>query len=83
VRGYGALGRFPPNRAPWSRHDLGFASATASLVALCAGARFAGLAFFEPYPLLQMDAGAADVAFAVALPVLAIAPFRRGRAGRA
>jgi energy-coupling factor transport system permease protein len=77
VRGYGALGRFPATRAPWSRHDLSFASASAVLVALCVGARFAGLASFEPYPLLHMDSGWADIAFAVALPLVALAPFRR------
>jgi energy-coupling factor transport system permease protein len=82
VRGYGALGRFPASRAPWSRHDLSFASAAALLVALCVSARFAGLASFEPYPLLQMDGGPVDVAFAAALPLLAVVPFRRRRAGR-
>lgn len=83
VRGYGALGRFPASRAPWSRHDLSFACAAVVLVVVCVTARFAGLASFEPYPLLRIDAGAADIAFAAALPLLAFAPFRRGRVTRA
>jgi energy-coupling factor transport system permease protein len=83
VRGYGALGRFPANRAPWSRHDLSFAFTAVVLVVLCVSADIAGLASFQPYPLLHVDAGPADIAFGVALPLLALAPFRRGRATHA
>jgi energy-coupling factor transport system permease protein len=79
VRGYGALGRFPASRAPWSRHDGAFALAAAALVGLCVGARLAGLGAFEPYPLLELGSGPGDLAFAAALPVLAIVPFRRRR----
>jgi energy-coupling factor transport system permease protein len=83
VRGYGALGRFPASRAPWSRHDLSFALAAGVFAALCVGARAAGVASFEPYPLLDIGTGPADVGFAAALSLLALAPFRKGiRNGR-
>jgi energy-coupling factor transport system permease protein len=77
VRGYGALGRFPASRAPWSRHDTAFTAAAAAIGALSLAAFALGLASFDPYPLLHVAAGPADVAFAAALPLLAIAPFRR------
>lgn len=75
VKGYGALGRFPASRAPWSRHDRRFALAAAAFAALCAGAGIAGLGAFDPYPLLRIGAGPADVTFAAALPLVAVAPF--------
>ena len=83
VRGYGALGRFPAGRSAWSRHDRSFALAAGTLVLLCAGARAAGLGGFDPYPLLHLAAGPADVAFAAALPLVALAPFGRRRRPRA
>jgi energy-coupling factor transport system permease protein len=82
VRGYGALGRFPAARSPWSRHDLSFALTAGALVLLCAGGRIAGLAAFDPYPLLELAAGPADIAFAVALAVVALAPLARAEAAR-
>ena len=78
VRGYGALGRFPASGAPWSRHDVAFALTTAALVFVCVGARFEGVASFDPYPLLHIDAGPADIAFAGVLPLVALVPFRKG-----
>jgi energy-coupling factor transport system permease protein len=77
VKGYGALGRFPASRAPWSRHDLAFALTTAALVFVCVGARLEGVASFDPYPLLNIDAGPADIGFAGVLPLVALAPFRK------
>jgi energy-coupling factor transport system permease protein len=82
VRGYGGLGRFPPARAPWSRHDIAFALGAAALAVASVGAAAAGVASFEPYPLLRLDAGIPEVALAAALPLLAIAPFRRREAIR-
>ena len=83
VRGYGALGRFPAGRSAWLRHDRSFALAAGTLVLLCAGARAAGLGGFDPYPLLHLAAAPADVAFAAALPLVALAPFGRRRRPRA
>jgi energy-coupling factor transport system permease protein len=82
VRGYGTLGRFPADRSPWSRHDRSFLLAAAALVLLCTAARLADLAAFDPYPLLHIAAGPADVAFAAALPVIALVPFGRGERAR-
>jgi energy-coupling factor transport system permease protein len=82
VRGYGALGRFPATTSPWSRHDLAFAFAAGALVVLCIGGRIAGLAAFDPYPLLELAAGPADIAFSAALVVVALAPFRRAEVAR-
>jgi energy-coupling factor transport system permease protein len=76
VRGYGAIRRFAPARAPWSRQDRAFAATAAAVGALCAGARAAGIAGFEPYPLLRIDAGMAELAFAAALGLVAALPFR-------
>jgi energy-coupling factor transport system permease protein len=82
VRGYGALGRFPASRTPWSRHDRAFAFAGGALIALCVGARVAGLGSFEPYPSLELGSGPGDVGFAAALPLFALAPFWRRRRSR-
>ena len=43
----------------------------------------AGLGAFDPYPLLHLAAAPADVAFAAALPLVALAPFGRRRRPRA
>ena len=88
VRGYGA--RAPSRgaareRLPWSRDDRAFALAAFAIVALPAAVRLSGAAWFEPYPLLDADGGAAVVWSAFALPALALAPFAlalRRRAGR-
>lgn len=88
VRGYSALRVLPAagTRDPWSRHDLAFAASAACLVGLAAAGAAAGLAGFDPYPALQMEAGAADLALAAALPAVMLAPFAAAavaRAGRA
>ena len=82
VRGYGALGRFPAARSPWSRHDRAFAFAAAALLLLCLGGRIAGIAAFDPYPLLELAAGPSDIAFAAVLALVALAPFLRQGAAR-
>jgi len=77
VKGYGAFGRFPPFRAPWSRHDRRFALAAGAFAAVSVGGRMAGLGAFDPYPLLTIGAGPGDFALAAALPLFALAPFAR------
>jgi energy-coupling factor transport system permease protein len=81
VRGYGAARR--PARGggrPWSRHDIAFVGAAVAIAALAAGAHVLGVAGFSAYPSLHVHAGAAEVILAVALVVVALAPFadRRG-----
>jgi energy-coupling factor transport system permease protein len=78
VRGYGA--RKPRVRAvrprlPWSRDDRAFALAAAALIAIPLALRLAGAGWFDPYPQLRADDGAAVFAVAFILPALAIAPF--------
>jgi energy-coupling factor transport system permease protein len=80
VRGYGAAGAARPAQAPWSRHDLAFAAATVVIVGSSIIARVAGVADFDAYPSLSAPLGAGELAFAVALVLVAVVPFidRRG-----
>lgn len=80
VRGYGAANAARPVRAPWSRHDLAFATAAVTLLVLAVVARLAGVADFAAYPSLSAPVGAAEVAVALGLVVVALLPFadRRG-----
>ena len=82
VRGYGGLGRFPATREPWSVDDFGFALAAAALGVASIAATLGGAASFEPYPLVRIDAGPLDLAFAAALPLLALSGFAAGRRRR-
>lgn len=85
LRGY-ALGsrRSGRPRAPWSRDDLAFAVATAAVLGMALAARLAGIAGFDPYPLVRAELGGAEVALALALPLACAAPYalaaRRGGA---
>ena len=80
VRGYGARTAARRGHAPWSRHDAAFLTAAVALVALVVLARVAGVATFTAYPSLSAPVGPAEVGLAVALVVVALAPFadRRG-----
>jgi energy-coupling factor transport system permease protein len=80
VRGYGAARRPAAHRTPYSRHDVAFLAAGAAIAALALTGRVAGLAGFTAYPALHVDAGGPAIATAVALVVVATAPFadRRG-----
>jgi energy-coupling factor transport system permease protein len=80
IRGYGAAHAAPPDRVPWSRHDVAFTAATVAIVALAVGARATGVADFATYPSFSMPVGAAELALAGAIVLAALAPFadRRG-----
>jgi energy-coupling factor transport system permease protein len=82
VRGYAmpAAGSGQRLREPWSRHDLAFSASAAGLVGLAAGARLLGVAAFDAYPRTVAPVGAGEWLLAVALVVVALAPFadRRG-----
>jgi energy-coupling factor transport system permease protein len=80
VRGYATRTAARRERLPWSRHDIGFAGAAAALVAVAAAAKAAGVAAFTAYPSLSAPVGAAEVAVAAAVLVIAALPFadRRG-----
>jgi energy-coupling factor transport system permease protein len=76
LRGY-ALGTRRSGRAPrpWSADDVVFAIAAAAMVAVAAGAAIAGVAAFDPYPLLRAGWGPSEAAFTLMLPALTVAPF--------
>jgi energy-coupling factor transport system permease protein len=80
VRGYGAGTAARHASEPWSRHDVAFAGAAAALLGLTIGARIAGVAPFAAYPSLHAPVGPGELALAVALVAIALAPFadRRG-----
>jgi energy-coupling factor transport system permease protein len=80
VRGHGSRTAARRAAEPWSRHDLAFAAAAAAIAALTIAARLTGVAAFSAYPSLRAPVGAAEVALAVALVAVALAPFadRRG-----
>lgn len=75
LRGYGLGGRMTSGPLRRSRYDRRFLAAGLAMVALGIGARVGGIGGFEPYPTLTLDAGAAVLALAAAVPVLAWAPF--------
>jgi len=83
VRGYatpGATRGARRLREPWSRHDIAFAASALGLVVLAGGARLTGVARFEAYPRTLAPVGLAEIVLAVALVLVALAPFadRRG-----
>lgn len=84
VRGYGTRTRSPgPGRRggpPWSRHDLAFMAAAIAVVALVVVGKAGGVAQLTAYPQLDVPLGAREALLAVALVVVALAPFldRRG-----
>jgi energy-coupling factor transport system permease protein len=80
VRGYGAHGRPPRARQPWSRHDLGFGLSAVCLAVAAALTAAGSVAGFDAYPRLGMSSGIEEAALFVALPVVALVPFldRRG-----
>ncbi len=87
LRGYGAGAPARAEAHRRSRHDAALCTAAAAIVAVAAGARLAGVASFDAYPSITLDAGPATFAAAAALPLAAAAPFaaarlRSRRAGR-
>ena len=83
LRGYGSAKRPPRRRRPWSRHDLRVGAGAIAIAAIAIGGRVAGAGDFSPYPVLEMSAGAADAALAMALIACGAIPFagRRARLG--
>jgi energy-coupling factor transport system permease protein len=89
VRGYSIrsrrrAGRVRP-REPWSVNDVGFAAATMCVLGLAVALELSGVAGFEPYPLLHLETGAADLLGAASLALAMAAPFglrQRDRADR-
>jgi energy-coupling factor transport system permease protein len=80
VRGYGSARRPPRRRAPYGRHDLGFLTAAAAIVALAVIARAGDVASFAAYPTLHASTGAGTLVLAAGIVLAALVPFldRRG-----
>jgi energy-coupling factor transport system permease protein len=83
LRGFSSPVRGTPARRHPSRHDRAFLFAGIAIAALGVGARAAGVGGFEPYPALELDAGAATLALGAAIPLLAGLPFALARPRRA
>ncbi len=79
LRGFGSEARSRAAPLRRSRHDRLFLGAGLAVLVLVAVAGLGGLAEFEPYPRLEIDDGLGTVSFALALPVLAAAPFALAR----
>lgn len=78
VRGYGAhvparSGR--RERLPWSRDDRAFAVAAVLLAGVPVALRLSGAGLFDPYPVVEADAGAAVICASCALTAIALLPF--------
>ncbi len=81
LRGYALGGRPVRRRVPWSRHDIRIAAAGVGMVLVAVAGRMAGVAGVDTYPELHLELGAAELALAAAIVLLAAAPFA-GRAAR-
>jgi energy-coupling factor transport system permease protein len=78
VRGYsirGRHGRTPRSLEPWSAWDRRFAAAAVAVGGLALAMASSGLSDLEPYPLLHLEAGPADIAACAGLAVAMTAPF--------
>jgi energy-coupling factor transport system permease protein len=80
LRGYAGDAPARPGRRPRAPGDLAFALSGLGALALVIGARAAGAAAYESYPLVALDAGPATLALAAALPAAALVPVVLDRA---
>jgi energy-coupling factor transport system permease protein len=81
VRGYALGGRTARRARPWSRHDWRVAGAAAAIAVTAVAGAVAGVGSVEPYPSLQVETGAVEVAVSGAVLLAALAPFA-GRGAR-
>jgi energy-coupling factor transport system permease protein len=81
VRGYALAGHSPGRERRWSRHDLRFAVAAATIAGLALAGAVAGVGRVEAYPTFELALGPAELGLAGALVALAAAPFA-GRSAR-
>ncbi len=80
MRGYGNARSGRRSRAPRSRHDLAFAASAAGVLGLSIFAALSPAGAFTAYPLVSMAMTGGTIMLALALPLVALAPFadRRG-----
>jgi energy-coupling factor transport system permease protein len=74
VRGYASASPPPPQRRPWSRHDLSVSLAAVTVGLGAVLAKSAGVGAVEAYPRLELALGAGELALAVGLVVATSAP---------
>jgi energy-coupling factor transport system permease protein len=75
VRGYAGARRPRRARRPWSRHDLRVAGAASIVAAAAVAGKLAGAGGVDPYPTLELAAGAPELALAATLMLAGAAPF--------
>lgn len=80
LRGYATSTPIPrePDE-PWSRHDFSVAAAALALLGLGVWGLAAGVAEFEPYPLIDMTGGAAPWLLGAAIALIALIPLTSKR----
>jgi energy-coupling factor transport system permease protein len=82
LRGYGLGAPNAVERGRRSRRGFPFLLTGLVIVVGPLAARFAGVGGFDPYPLVSVEADAATLALAAALPLLAAVPFALIRIAR-
>lgn len=75
VRGYAGARRPRRESRPWSRHDLRVAAVAAFVAVAAVAGKLAGAGGVQPYPTLEIAAGAPELALAAALMTAGVAPF--------
>jgi energy-coupling factor transport system permease protein len=75
VRGYASASRPRAGWAPWSRHDGRVAGAALVVASAAVAGKLAGAGAVDPYPTLEVAAGAPELALAATLAVAGLAPF--------
>jgi len=81
VRGYALGGRTARRARPWSRHDWRVAAAAALIAALAVTGAVVGVGSVEPYPSLEVETGATELAISGMILLAALSPFA-GRSAR-
>jgi energy-coupling factor transport system permease protein len=80
VRGYAGARRPRRQRVAWSRHDLRVGAAALALGSLAVAGKLAGLGTVDPYPIVEVAAGAPELVLAGLLMLGGAAPFVGARA---
>jgi energy-coupling factor transport system permease protein len=83
VRGYALGGRTARRARPWSRHDWRVTGAAVVIAAAALAGALLGVGSVEPYPSLEIETGAIEVALSGVVLLAALSPFagRRARMG--
>ena len=80
VRGYARARPARGRRRPWSRHDTRLAATAVLVVAAAVAGKVAGAGGFDPYPVLSVAHGPAELGLALLAVTAGFAPFAGARA---